>query len=64
MYIYSCSIDAEISWNHVQQFCLCHSLPPSLVFLRECAKHGQWLPLLCHAQLYKVPAKEVRLYIS
>ena len=56
---HSCSIDAEMWWNHVQQFCQCHALPPSLEFLRECAAKGEWLPLLCHAQLYGIPPKDV-----
>lgn len=55
----SCSTDAELLWNHVQLFCLCHGLSPTLEFLEECAIQGQWLPLLCHAQLHRVPPKEV-----
>jgi spatacsin len=54
-----CCLEAEEQWSLVQAFCSCHSLPPSAAFLTVCAEDGQWLPLLCHAQLHQVPPQKV-----
>ncbi|KAL5483983.1 hypothetical protein EMCRGX_G020408 [Ephydatia muelleri] len=54
-----CSLDSEQNWCLVQDFCRCHKLPPSSAFLLSCAEAGEWLPLLCHAQLYSIPAQKV-----
>ena len=56
-----CSKKAEGEWLLVQAFCYCHELAPSSAFLKECAEQGQWLPLLCHAQLYSISLQEVTL---
>ena len=54
-----CGLEAEDCWVLVQTFCYCHRLPPSVAFLTTCAQEGQWLPLLCHAQLYSIPPQNV-----
>jgi spatacsin len=57
--INACSIEAENYWLLVQQFCKCHSLSPTTSYLKECAREGEWLPMLCHAQLYGISTQEV-----
>ena len=52
-------MEAEECWSLVQNVCLCHQLLPSLAFLTVCAHEGQWLPLLCHAQLYSIQPHKV-----
>ena len=54
-----CGLEAEDCWVLVQTFFYCHRLPPSVAFLTTCAQEGQWLPLLCHAQLYSIPPQNV-----
>ena len=66
MYMYvpplmlSCCLESEEQWSLVQAFCGCHSLPLSTAFLSVCAQEAQWLPLLCHAQLYAIPPQKVQ----
>lgn len=57
----SCGLEAEECWNLVQSFTHYHNLPPSLAFVTLCAKHGEWLPLLCHAEIFKIPPNKVTL---
>lgn len=56
---FRCGLEAEECWQLVQSFCHCHQLPPSVAFLTVCAEHGQWLALLCNAQLYSIPSQKV-----
>ena len=56
----SCGLEAEECWNLVQSFAHCHRQPPSLEFVKLCAKHGEWLPLLCHAEIFRIPPNKVR----
>jgi len=57
--IEKCGLEAEDCWALVQSFCHCHQLPPSVAFLTTCARESQWLPLLCHAQLYSILPQKV-----
>ena len=60
LYLYTrCSVDAEEGWSLVQSFCSAHQIPPSSSFLIVCARESQWLPLLCHAQLYAITPSKV-----
>lgn len=59
VFLRSCGIEAEECWQLVQSFSLCHQLPPSVAFITVCADQGQWLPLLCHAQLHNITARKV-----
>lgn len=64
-FLFSCSMEGEACWSLVQSFCSCHELSPSTEFIVECAKKAEWLPLLCHAQLYQISTQEVRvMYIT
>ena len=55
----SCGLEAEECWELVQSFCHYHQLPPSVAFLTVCADNGQWLPLLCNAQLHSIAPQRV-----
>ena len=59
----SCGLEAEECWNLVQSFAHCHRQPPSLEFVKLCAKHGEWLPLLCHAEIFRIPPNKVTIQI-
>ena len=55
----SCGLEAEECWSLVQSFTHYHNQPPSLAFVTLCAKQGEWLPLLCHAEIYRIPPNKV-----
>ncbi|XP_071954480.1 spatacsin-like isoform X2 [Antedon mediterranea] len=55
----SCSLEAAREWDVAVMFCRFHRLPLTDVYLRDCAKHDEWLCFTVFAQQHHYPKEHV-----